>query len=228
MSRLRDVPVVNLLVGPDKTACIVHLNLLSNCSSYFRAAFAEGRFQEGKTRSIELVDDDVEAVGRLVQWLYRSSYDLSSFETEENANQRFFQLAKLNTLADKYDIPHLTNDIIDRIWDANPEIRSRRSHTFAPRVSLVAYVYDNTNQTSSFRKLMVAWYAWEVPLRWYEADETKEELADISHDFALDLVVAFAQQKRSPDQTSPFTWDRFIYYKEALERPERIGDGNKK
>lgn len=216
---------MTLYVGPDKAAYHVHLNLLSNHSSYFRAAFAEGRFQEGNTRSVELIDDDVGAVGRFVQWLYRSSYDLSSFETEKDANQRYFELARLNTLADKYDIPHLTNSIVDRIWDANPKSRSRGSNFYPPRVSLVTYVYENTTGKSSFRKLMVAWYAWELPLHWYDVDETKEALTDVSHEFALDLVVALAQRLQFPDRTSPFAWDRFVFHEHIPRPPERATGG---
>lgn len=163
-----------------------------------------------------MIDDDIEAVGRLVQWLYSKTYQLSRFDLdEENANDRFHELAELNTLADKYNISELTNDIIDRMWEpwnsfGNHMLPS--SLLFCPRISLVAYVYDNTSEKSSFRQLMVAWYAWETPPTWYDHPKTREALNDISQDFAVDLAMALGQRIAFEDRTSPFALPKQVFY----------------
>jgi len=210
------VPIVTLYVGPANATYHVHLALLCHASTVLKKAFTGLRYQEAARGSMDMIDDDVDAVDRFVQWLYSKKYQLSRFDVDEKtANERFHELAKLNTFADKYNIGDLTNDIIDRMWEpwnlfADHLLSSKL--LFCPRMSLVAYVYDNTNDNSSFRQLMVAWYAWEISLTWYDHAKTKEALSDVSQDFVVDLAMVLGQRIGFEDRTSPFALPKEVFY----------------
>lgn len=208
------------LVGADKATYHVHLSLLCNASSYFKAAFAEGRFQEGETRKIELPEDDASAVGGLVQWLYKQSFPLASWNTRKTANERFHQLARLNTLADKYDIPALTNAIIDRLWDVHPD-RATTLRPKAPETALISYLYENTNERSIFRKFVVYWYAWNIDLKWFDKVETKDLLLEIPHEFAIDLAMAQGQRFACPHRRNPFALNKLASLKVVTTKVSR-------
>ena len=181
----------------------MHLNLLCNASPVFKAGFTTGRFEEGNKRSMDLIDDDVDAVDRLVQWLYTKTYTISPFDSEEHANERFHQLARLNTLADKYQIYALSRNVISRMRE--PHMESWRIPPFPPRMSVVAYVYDNTSERSDFRKMMVDWYTWGIPMRWYEVKETRDDLLNVSKDFSVDLAIALGQKSAFPNRQCPLS-----------------------
>ena len=203
----------------------MHLNLLCNASSVFKAACATDRFQEGKEEPMQLVvDDDIDAVGRLVEWLYSKTYTISAFDTEEHANERFQQLARLNTLAEKYHIKALSQNIITRMWE--PHLKKRRIPPYPPRMSLVAYVYNNTSERSPFRKMMVAWYTWGIPMRWYEDEETRDSLLYISQEFSVDLVIALGQKNAFPDRQRPFDVPKELYCEDprmyAIESEDEV------
>ena len=151
---------------------------------------------------MDLIDDDVDAVDRLVQWLYTKTYTISPFDSEEHANERFHQLARLNTLADKYQIYALRRTIISRMRE--PHMESWKIPPFPPRMSVVAYVYDNTSERSDFRKMMVEWYTWGIPMRWYEVKETRDDLLSVSKDFSVDLAIALGQKIAFPNRQCPF------------------------
>lgn len=154
------------------------------------------------------------AIGGLIQWLYSKSYTLSAKDTKENANERFWQLARLNTLADKYDMPALTNNIIDRLLDNNPANRRSGQVFYGPRLEVISYIYENTTEKSSFRKFIVAWYSWGLDIAWYDKTDTREQLLGVHHDFMVDVAMALGQRLAFPGRTNPFTLPRSAYYED--------------
>ena len=189
----------------------MHRNLLCNASSVFEAGFTTGHFEEGNKRSMVLIDDDVDSVDRLVQWLYTKTYTLSPFDCEEHANERFDQLARLNTFADKYQIDALSQNIISRMRE--PHMERWTIPPFPPRMSVVAYVYENTSERSDFRKMMVEWYTWGIPMRWYNDKETRDDLLGVSKDFSVDLAIALGQKSAFPSRRCPFR-SKWVHHKD--------------
>ena len=216
---------MSLFVGLSRIGFHVHLKPLCDASPFFERTFKAGQCRTPPKSSIDLPDDDVDTVDRFISWVYSKTYDLSTFYTEEQTNERFHQLARLNTFADKYNITALSNDIIDRLWEPwelyFSNLLSARD-LFCPRVSLISYVYENTSWSSSFRRVMVAWYSWEIPLRWYDNEETRDDLAEVPQDFAVDLAIAFAQRIACPGQQSPFTRPKKYYYKDSRQSKRDI------
>lgn len=191
----------------------IHRDLICNESSVFKAAFS-GEFKEASNQSIDLKDQDVEAVERMVQWLYSGQYELvkwSSEDDENTASTRYWQLAKLNTLADKYNIIGLSNTIIDQLYILH-------SKNFVPQLEIAAYVYDNTTENSAFRKLFIAWYAWEIDMKWYQNDSARKSLLEIP-EMAVDIAIAFGIKASDPAKKTPFRYDKSKYYHQSKECP---------
>lgn len=62
------MPVVTLYVGDSMTKFHVHSRPLCDVSGVFKAAFSEdATFKEGSERSIRMPDEDLVAVGKMVQ-----------------------------------------------------------------------------------------------------------------------------------------------------------------
>lgn len=189
----------------------VHLDVICNESSVFKAAFL-GKFTEASNQSMDLPDHDVESVERMIQWLYNKQYELVKWSSENGritATTRYWQLAKLNTLADKYNIIGLSNNIIDQLYI----LRSKRC---SPRLDVAGYVYDNTTESSSFRKLLIAWYVWEIDMKWYQDAEVREWLLDVP-ELAVDLAIAFGIKASDPLQKKPFSNNKSTYYHQIKE-----------
>ena len=212
--RFEGVPVVTFYVGPDKVVFHVHEHLVFDASPVFKAAFS-GNFKEASQRSMSLSDDDKDSVERMVQWLYTKKLDVTVPVSKETAQECYMQLAKLNTLAEKYDIYLLQNDIIDELFNLQ-----KSGNSYPPQIPIIKHVYDNTIERSSFRKLMVAWFAYHIEFEWYERDTTRGVLANISPDFVIDVAIALAARLKHPDRRSPFT----LPSKDFHEKPTKEAD----
>lgn len=168
---------------------------------------------------MNLQDDEVQSVERMIQWLYSNHYDLPEGDSEEAIHNRYWVLARLNTLAEKYDIVALSSDIIAKLYDfrKSPVQTSR-----PPQMSIVKYVYENTTENSSFRKLMVACYIWNIDFKWYNEPDTRSVLLAVP-EFATDLAIAFALKFGFLDKKDPFLRTRCKYYQDSTEQ-ETDGD----
>ena len=213
------MPIVTFYVGPDKAVFHVHQNLLFDASPVFKAGFS-GNFKEASERSMTLPDDDKDLVGSMIQWLYTQKLHLTMPVSMETSNVCYMKLAKLNALAEKYDIRSLKNDIIDKIFDLGPSSKDLKP----PQIPPTKYVYDTTSERSSFRKLLVAWNAYHIDCAWYERDTTRNVLAGGSPDFVLDLVMEFGLRQKYPNRKSPFTRPSKDFHELAPNEPQKEVD----
>lgn len=163
-----------------------------------------------------LPDDDKDAVRRMISWLYTKKVELTVPVSTETSEECYMQLAELNTLADKYDIYLLKNQIVDELFG----LKKGPNNIRPPQIRPIAYVYKNTTEGSSFRKLIVAWYAFEINFKCYELERTRNVLAEISQDFAIDLVMELGARQAHPDRSSPFTLPPSVFY----ENPPKKAD----
>ena len=92
---------------------------------------------------MDLPDEDADSVNRLVQWLYTKCYEVDDYDSEEHLRARFWQLARLNALADKYDIVTLRNDIVDKFFVIFSPLKEGHP---SPSTGLVEYVYTNSSK----------------------------------------------------------------------------------
>ena len=144
----------------------------------------------------------------MIQWLYTRKFKLTVPVSAETSEGCYMQLAKLNTLADMYDIYLLKNHIVDELFDlAKPP-----KNIMPPQLPLVGYIYNNTTGASSFRKLMVAWYVHRGNLAWYDKDSTRNALAQVPQEFTIDLAMKFAARMKYPDRSNPFALPSSVYH----------------
>lgn len=167
---------------------------------------------------MSLPDHDKDSVGRMISWLYTKNLELTKPVSNETSEECYMQLAKLNTLADKYDMYLLKNHIVDELFDLTKPPRGHKP----PQAPVIAYVYNNTTEGSTFRKLMVAWYAYRIDPTWYERDATKDDLAEVSQDFSIDLVMALGARTKHPQRKSLFIQPSSTYH----EKPPKKTDGD--
>ena len=164
---------------------------------------------------MSLPDDDEDAVECMIQWLYTKKIVLAVPFSRAISEGCHMHLARLNTLAEKYDICALKNDIVDELFDYYKNHLCIRP----PQSPFVKHVYDNTTEKSSFRKLIVAWYVYHIDLVWYEKDTSRHELASVSQDFAIDLALELGARIKDEDRESPFTRPSKDFHESAPNEP---------
>lgn len=174
-------------MGPDAIVYYVHKDVLFKASPVLKAAFS-GNFKEATDMQMPLPEDDVDSVDRMIQFLYSRRLDVTTPENPDALNECYWQLAKLNVIADKYDILDLKNGIIDQLF------KLCRSDINGPRAPVVTFVYDHTTQNSLFRKVIVAGYVETVSHKWYER-ETCRAILVANPEFAADLAIAAALRR---------------------------------
>lgn len=165
-----------------------------------------------------LPDDDKDSVGRMIQWLYTKKFGLIFPICEKTSAECYMQLARLNTLADKYDMYQLKNDIVDDLFDLSKSPRN----ILPPQMPVVKYVYNNTTAESSFRKLLVAWYVYGVDGAWYSWETTRDQIACVSQDFAVDLAIAIGIKQHNPKKRNPSTLPSSTFH----EAPGKVAKEN--
>lgn len=212
-TKFQNNPVVTLNVGPDRHTFHVHQELLFNTSPVFKAAFSK-TYQESNERCMTLPDEDPETVERLMQWLYFKSLSLTKAVCVGTSEERYLQLARLNTLADKFDIRLLSNAIINELFALKYSSKS-----WSPQKAVVAYIYENTTETSSLRKLMVGWFVWHIDPEWFTFSESLQFLANTPM-FAADLAIAMSRKAADPSLRSPFSSKPSSYYEDRSKSSE--------
>ena len=150
----------------------------------------------------------------MIQWLYSKQYELAKWseDIKTTAFARYWQLAKLNTLADKYNIIGLSNNIIDQLYILH-------SKNVPPQLDVTTYIYDNTTENSSFRKLLIAWFCWEIDMKWYQGASVRESLLT-APEVAVDIAIAFGIKASLLPQKKPFQCNKSTYYRQPEEVPK--------
>lgn len=181
------MPTVSIRVGADKIVFIIHKGLLCEASPFFKAAFTL-KFEEYRTGTMSLPEDDVDTFNPFVRWLYSGNLAYDDGDC-------CFQLAKLYILADKLRVKELKNCVIDKIIYIFLKWR--------PTLKTVVFghVCANCPEGSGLRRLLATWCVWHVKMEWF-GDPLNRETLDIPG-FGGDLAIAFASKSSSGSKTSP-------------------------
>ena len=153
-----------------------------------------------------LPEDDLGSVNRLIQWLDSICCAITGYASAEATEATCWQLTKLYSLADKYDVAALKNHIVEERFHASRKPRSGPSRVLPP--DMIEYVYSNLPKNCAFRELIVAWYVWRIDLTWYEGFG-KHLFSNIPA-FALNIALGLA--RRALGQPGPFRGPVSIYY----------------
>ncbi|TVY71419.1 Kelch-like protein [Lachnellula suecica] len=100
---------VTFVVGEEVQKFVIHKSLVEHFSPFFEKAF-NSDLAEGQTQEMRLPDVDADVFGIVVNWLYTQAI----IHTEERTI-RIVELAKLWSLAERFQIPELQNQAIQAI-----------------------------------------------------------------------------------------------------------------
>lgn len=196
-------PDVVLYVGNPAMAFHVEIDVVCDISPVLNAAFTGG-YRETVEKTMNFPEENVDDFYRFINWTYIGRYQLSGFEADGTAPDRIMELAKLYTLADRYDVVRLKHNIIDRIY----EIGQCSPPDYAPPHDVIRYVYENSTRLSCFRKLMVAWYH-KVRDREHSASDLQliKEIRELPTEMDIEA--------RSRGLINPFLRDRRVFYEDV-------------
>ena len=215
--RFHEAPVVTLFVGMSQKPFYVHVDLLCETSSFFKAAFT-GDFKESADKTMQLPEDNEKIFSLLIDCLYQQRYEMppESDDDDEDSdddsdgiddgkheNNRFYQVFRLFVLAEKYGVPSLKWLLIKALF-AQAGIDGEHGPTNAS----IGYLYEHTTQSSGIRKLVADWHTWGIDLGWYENSETPAFLQQ-QPEFSTDLNLRFAKtlKQRQILSYNPFEGD---------------------
>lgn len=157
---------------------------------------------------MDLPEEDVGSVNHLVQWLYTNRFELDDFRVQEHLHARFWQLARLNALADKYDIVTLRNRVVS---DTFALFKSQKVPRLQPSIDLIEYVFTNSSNRCGLRDLLAAVYCWKVDYSWYSEVGVKDKLNNIPA-FGGDIAIAMAQRLLGNEDPFRFGSSALVYF----------------
>lgn len=231
--RFYDVPTVTIIVGENKRSFHIHVDLLCDASSFFKAAFT-GAFKESSEKTMYLPEDDEGTFELFVDWLYYQRYEMlpqlepyddddddSGHDDDDDSghndaelwiakcDERYLQPCRLYVLADKYRIFKLKSLVVERLFAA-----AAGPNMNGPSCGTLTYASKHTTQGSTLRKLLVDYYTWNIDLDWYEDDHIEAFLRE-NTDIATDLLLNFAKHLKGKEKVyNPFVGDMPEEYKD--------------
>ncbi|KAL2182305.1 hypothetical protein L209DRAFT_106678 [Thermothelomyces heterothallicus CBS 203.75] len=193
-------PVVTLLVGSgdNETILTAHQGLLVK-SPYFAEACAEFA-DDGSPRQIELPDEDVDAMGSFLEFLYTGDYfpkkvpgqrtleKHPSVPEVDMTGEQLLRHAKIYTLAEKFGLTHLKNLASSKIHCINSTAKGE--------IAYARYVYQYTTKEDTTIRVPVAnfWATRSHSLR-AEAEEEFRSLCLEFPEFGYDVLTRVLDEK---------------------------------
>ena len=205
--------MIKFEVGITQTTFLVHLDLLCSASPYFKAALTKG-FLETHKKSMEIPEDDPDQFELLVQWLYTKKLDLPNPDTDEAHEERYLQLCNLYVLTDKYRMMGMNNYIIDRFFMMLPKKPAPHSPISkpsfkpvlkSPQTKVIIYIYKNTTNDCTLRKLLVAWFVSIIKHYQLSPQNTAHNFLCTLPEFSADLVIAMTNKLSHTKEKDPMT-----------------------
>lgn len=202
-------------VGSKTKSFSVHKNILSQTSSFFKAA-CKPEWMKPEDRVIRFPDDDVEAIRVMVYWMYsdelcvhQKHLDDFAYWTQpaQDAMKTHWGLfAKLYVIGDKYAIPRLQNHCIDAM------LQSRHKNLGIICPAIIPFVYENTSSPSDpLRRLLVM--AFRSDCQAWSFQRFIVGNTGICTDFFVDLAAEFFRDKDESQST-------YSTYTATLEQPQ--------
>ena len=144
----------------------------------------------GFTKTIDVKETLFTTLDHFVFWLYRGQCP------EFSARLSLMDYARLNSFAEKYDIPDLKYDAVIR---AVMRVKDGSNSVFWPICcSLVEEIYSNTRPGDHFRTLVVALYVYRVRPMHFKTVNSAHYLEEYP-DFAVEVASAMGRRIAGPD-----------------------------
>ncbi|KAL8711306.1 MAG: hypothetical protein Q9220_004203 [cf. Caloplaca sp. 1 TL-2023] len=183
---------VTVRVGPEDAPdnFVTHAQLLTHHSPVFRTMM-NGNWAEAKTGVINLTDDKPKVYEIFQNWLYERSLCISQSQAGDTR-----LLLCLWVFGDKYQVPAFQNATIDilRFLKTN----STRLFNYGD----IVYVFENTQEGSPLRQLILDLFIWECPLdgmftRWLAHGHPHAFVAGVAEGYSAQFPrqAKFAKEK---------------------------------
>ena len=162
-SSYQDVTTITVEVGPKRAKFHVHVNALSEVSTFFKAAI-ERPFIEKHEQLVKLPEDSPEVFGMFVDWVYTGQYKGMNEEllkdSEITGPDELKKFMNLFLFADMVGAPLLKKEMIDKYFKI---LRMGPGLFPVPHVNIVAKLYQQTMPKSCLRKLWMSLHIWRAP-----------------------------------------------------------------
>ncbi|KAK4619511.1 hypothetical protein CLAFUW4_11456 [Fulvia fulva] len=188
-----DNRIVVLKVGSAPTKDFtVHEAILREHSHFFRSAL-DKRWREGRSRIVELPDDDAEVVSAYVDWLYFrkiASKPISPPELPMDDGE-YQLLAQLYVFGDKVQADAFCDSVLDAMAQKTDDVATDGTRTF-PSHSAIMALYNGTPMGSPGRRFVVDMYAEYGAQSWIPSE------SEFNHaEFLTDLVRALLDKRQT-------------------------------
>lgn len=119
--------MITLYIGQDRVKYHAHEDTL--CQLPFFQAALQGQFKEAETKTIDMPEDDPDAVAALLEWLYTGKYSYEGIKLHENTMKRGASESLEPSLAFLQGLFHLEVFVVACKYDCPTlEIESRKSY----------------------------------------------------------------------------------------------------
>lgn len=219
--RLLSGPTIDFYVGEERRHWSLHRNLLCHHSPYFESEFLDTAPPKASKKSeLDLPDQDPAGFELLVKWLYQGTLDDTSDMTDEKKYDYSVACHKLYLLCNKFDIPNLKNESIDRYRQGLLEAQ------LVPDADEINDIYRSSPTGSPFRKLMAQIAARQImdPDSDKNAESYRNCFKD-NPDFAVDMVNAIKEGTGGILFDDPTDGDEDAYHEDTTPRLNSKGKG---
>jgi hypothetical protein len=132
---------VILLVGKEQQEMLVHTNIISAHSAFFRAALKK-EWKEGQTHVIRLPEDDPDIVTRYLDFVYHDRL-VTQYKSQPDSN--YIDLALLYVYGERVLDIFIQNTIIEHLLKLTDVInRNHHGHRHYPGPAVVEIIYEGT------------------------------------------------------------------------------------
>lgn len=185
-------------MGPEEhqATYTVHAGVICEQAEFFRNALKkEWASMREKPGVIELPDNDPDAFGLYMQWLYSKQISiLADLSDEPEDDEKFHTLAYAYVLGEKI----IDNDFKNAIMDAYVLYARAQgpSKRYYPSNEEIRILYEGTRESSPIRQFLVDVWTWRGKHSWLEHD------SDLPKDFLVEVAKGLFKVRPSVEYMS--------------------------
>jgi len=140
--------MVTVYVGPERTECILHENLLRQKSQHF-AEILKVKSDDGLPKIISLPDEDLGVFGHFAAWMYQDEISCVKYHRDKDW-EHLLEWCGLELFAKKFGLTDLQEEAAEQYLLCTEQEVLRR-----PRLEVIKFLYEKSSTDSSIRPLLV-------------------------------------------------------------------------
>ncbi|KAM0715782.1 hypothetical protein Q7P37_008296 [Cladosporium fusiforme] len=171
---------VTLIVGTEIHEMLVHGNIISRESAFFKSALRK-EWREGQTRVIHLPADRPAVMQGYINFLYTKRLPTSHLEycISEHGDDEYTSLAELYILADRLLDNALICAVLREILRLT-DCLDERGCWWVPSINVIDLLYSRTTAAASIRRMLVDLYVSAGNKDWLTSSTNPAFLLDVA------------------------------------------------